>query len=193
MLPHFDSLGYRPAQHINPLDFVVDISSVDTRNDDAEATSGERVGELVRAWRQKENGTDRDTIWNKFGTDGGHAKDSVDEEKAHFGLRPTMSRKGTTPAEDEGPQQRRPNALAQARLLAARGLKNVSRNYGQTLGLFLQSVLIGVGLGLAFLNPPEDPGGIQSLKTVVYQSTPAFFYLSIVVSGSESPPWPTTC
>lgn len=41
---------------------------------------------------------------------------------------------------------------------------------------------IGICLGLAFLTPPETPGGIQSLKTIIYQSTPAFFYLSIIVS-----------
>lgn len=180
MLPHFDSLGYKPAEHVNPLDFVVDISSVDTRDDAAEATSSARVGELVLAWRQKENAAGRDAIWNKSTAGGLTTAGQLDAEKAQLGLRPTYSRKGSTLAEDDTPQ-RRPNALVQAHLLVVRGLKNVTRNYGQTLGLFLQSVIIGVGLGLAFLTPPETPAGIQSLKTVIYMSTPAFFYLSIIV------------
>lgn len=31
------------------------------------------------------------------------------------------------------------------------------------------------------MNPPETPSGIQSLKTIIYMSTPAFFYLGIIV------------
>lgn len=45
----------------------------------------------------------------------------------------------------------------------------------------MKSCSVGVVLGLAFLTPPETPGGIQSLKTVLYQSGPAMFYLYIIV------------
>ena len=41
---------------------------------------------------------------------------------------------------------------------------------------------LGVALGLAFLNPPETPAGIQTFKTIIFQSTPAFFYLSIIIA-----------
>ena len=40
---------------------------------------------------------------------------------------------------------------------------------------------IGLGLGLAFWFPPETPAGIQSIKTITYQSSPACFYLSIII------------
>lgn len=47
--------------------------------------------------------------------------------------------------------------------------------------LLIAEPSVGVVLGLAFLEPPETPGGIQSLKTIVYMSGPGMFYLSIIV------------
>jgi hypothetical protein len=44
---------------------------------------------------------------------------------------------------------------------------------------------IGVVVGLVFLNPPENPSGIQSLKTVVYFSTPAMYYLCAFLPAAE--------
>lgn len=41
---------------------------------------------------------------------------------------------------------------------------------------------LGVALGLAFFDPPETPAGVQTFKTIIFQSTPAFFYLSIIIA-----------
>lgn len=54
--------------------------------------------------------------------------------------------------------QARPNAIQQLAILTRRGLRNQSRNVAQTSGFFLQAVLIGIGLGLAFFQLPETPG-----------------------------------
>ena len=43
---------------------------------------------------------------------------------------------------------------------------------------------LGISLGVVFLNPPETPAGIQSFKTIIFQSIPAYFYLSIIVAVS---------
>ncbi|ORY74754.1 P-loop containing nucleoside triphosphate hydrolase protein [Leucosporidium creatinivorum] len=185
LLAHFSSLGHSPPEQVNPLDWIVDISSVDTREDEAEELSRERVGCLVRAWRERELTGNLE----------------IEEQGSHVNSRPRVlstTRLPISSAEDvesgikrvvsssssmgeEKAHQHRPNAFLQTRILTARGLRNVARNWGQSAGFFLQAILIGVGMGLAFLNPPETPAGIQSLKTLVYQSTPAFFYLSIVV------------
>ena len=83
MLPHFASLGYELPPHTNPLDFVIDvstlftlsppppvhlpptdsttllqISSVDSRTDSAEEESSARVGHLVQAWIKQQNKDD---------------------------------------------------------------------------------------------------------------------------------------
>lgn len=83
--------------------------------------------------------------------------------------------------ETEDSQLARPNYFAQTKLLTRRGWLNVRRNYGQQIGFLLQALIIGIVIGLSFFNPPETPSGIQSLKTVIYMSTPGFFYLSIIV------------
>lgn len=191
MLPHFSSAGYTIPKHVNPLDFVIDSSSVDTRDDKSEETSRDRVGRLVLAWREKEAAAGQDVIWRRPSTAVQEsARGHDDVEKAP--LRPTVSRAASRSLAD-GATQRRPNIFAQARILTIRGLRNVLRNYGQVLGFFLQAVIIGVGIGLAFLRPPETPAGIQSLKTVIYMTTPACFYLSIVVSGKSSAPEAVKC
>ena len=53
-LPYFARLGYQPHEQTNPLDFLIDISSIDTRDDNEEAESRERVARLVRCWREHE-------------------------------------------------------------------------------------------------------------------------------------------
>ena len=37
-------------------------------------------------------------------------------------------------------------------------------------------------MGLAFLNPPSTPAGIQSFKTVTFFCQPGYFYLSIILA-----------
>ncbi|KAM0786926.1 hypothetical protein ACM66B_002348 [Microbotryomycetes sp. NB124-2] len=172
MLPHFALLGYEPNQYTNPLDFVIDISSVDSRDDAAEEVSKERVGKLVVAWREKEasllQSGEKSTLLQSTSSGG------FDVEKAD-GLAPVPS------TQSQSSSGKRASLLNQTALLTVRGLKDVSRNWGQMLGFLLQAVLVGVFMGLAFLNPPETPAGVQTIKTLIFQSTPAFYYLAIVV------------
>ncbi|KAL8287491.1 hypothetical protein RQP46_003349 [Phenoliferia psychrophenolica] len=174
LLAHFQAQGLTPDENTNPLDFVVDASSIDSRDDVAELESKQRVGQLVLAWREHELSSGeklRDPTMKsstRSMTDG-----NVDVEL------------GTAPervVKDQVGPEARPSLLSQTFLLTRRSFLNVTRNYTQSLGFLFQFVVIGVAIGLAFLNPPETPAGIQSLKTVVYQSTPAAFYLSIIVA-----------
>ncbi|KAK4052819.1 ATP-binding cassette transporter snq2 [Microbotryomycetes sp. JL201] len=174
MLPHFASLGYEPNRHTNPLDFVIDISSVDTRDDAAEELSKERVGKLVVAWREKEASMQQQSYGKPLRAPTASNSSGSDLEKADG-----MTSASARPASQT--TAKRANLLNQTALLTVRGLKDQYRNWGQTLGFALQAVLVGVFMGLAFLNPPETPAGVQTLKTLIFQSTPAFYYLSIVV------------
>ncbi|BGP27054.1 ATP-binding cassette transporter snq2 [Rhodotorula toruloides] len=169
ILTHFESLGYPAPEHTNPLDFVIDLSSVDNRTDEAEGFSTERVGALVSAWRQKEPSSGfSPRPQAKLASPG------RDVEKA-----PRIQDDG---ADDAQQELKRANLVKQTALLTRRGLRNVFRNYGQLVGFAVQAILIGVVVGLVFLNPPETPSGVQSLKTVVYFSTPAMYYLSIILA-----------
>ncbi|GAA5912086.1 uncharacterized protein JCM6883_007106 [Sporobolomyces salmoneus] len=188
LLPHFEGLGLSPPKRTNPLDFVIDVSSIDNRDDEAERESQERVGKLVLAWREHERKTGQSSIWNPSPSSTSSSSSSSspgttspvhgDAEKGTKRISSGTSGK----IQFEGKDSKRANGLQQTILLTKRNLLNASRNYGMNVGLFLQAVIIGVGIGLCFLRLPETPSGIQSLKTVVYFFAPGFFYLSIVIA-----------
>lgn len=51
---HFDSLGYRiPETKVNPADFFIDITSIDTRTKAQEVESYERVESISNVWKEK--------------------------------------------------------------------------------------------------------------------------------------------
>ena len=143
LLPHFSSLGHSPPKRTNPLDWVIDISSVDNRDDEAELESKERVGKLVMAWREYEARNGQSQIWDRDGPSSSTSSTpplntaKQDEEK---GIQRISSRT-TGRMQFEGKDTKRANALQQTLLLTKRNLLNASRNYGQNLGLFLQAVM----------------------------------------------------
>lgn len=139
ILPHFDSLGYPAPEHTNPLDFVIDLSSIDNRTDEAEESSKERVGALVSAWRRKEASTGsspRLHAASNGSTPGRQAKPTSpgrDVEKA--------ARMPDDGADDAQQELKRANLVKQTALLTRRGLRNVFRNYGQLVGFAVQAIM----------------------------------------------------
>jgi hypothetical protein len=57
-------------------------------------------------------------------------------------------------------------------ILLHRSHLNVYRNYGQLAGFLVQSIGIGVFMGLTYYNLQGNPADIQSLKV---RSRPLFF------------------
>ncbi|BGP42824.1 ATP-binding cassette transporter snq2 [Rhodotorula kratochvilovae] len=181
MLPHFASLGYPLPPHTNPLDFVIDISSVDSRTDKAEQASQGRVAKLVKAWQEQElvRGSTSAGLQKEKDVSSALTSTAADLEKADS----TPSSRMPNGNPDEPPRTlQRANALQQTRILTRRGMRNVVRNWGVCVGFAVQAIVIGVVLGLVFLEPPETPAGIVSLKTLAYMNAPAFYYLSIILA-----------
>lgn len=50
VIPHFAALGHHLPLHVNPADFLIDISAVDSRTTELETASKSRVDTLVNAW-----------------------------------------------------------------------------------------------------------------------------------------------
>ncbi|SCZ97266.1 BZ3500_MvSof-1268-A1-R1_Chr4-2g07098 [Microbotryum saponariae] len=178
ILDYFNRLGHPLPVLANPLDFIIDISSVDTRHDIAEVESSERVNKLVLAWTAYEFATGTKRLTDEHDLEVSKAEPGLNGD-ADGGITRRDSRSQGNMRQER--VDARPGWIAQTGYLTVRGLRNVSRNYGQSLGFLAQAVIIGIVVGLAFYHPPETPAGIQSIKTVVFQSTPAFFYLSIIV------------
>lgn len=160
-LGHFAKLGHTPAEQTNPLDFIVDISSVDTRDEDSERESQQLLDSLVRAWRNYE----ADSLDN---VEHGHRAVPLDGEK-------------TDGASNEPPITmggKRPGILQQTLILVPRSVKNTVRAYPELVGHFTQAFMIGLLMGIVFYQLKGRPQDIQSLKTLAFQVLPVYSYMS---------------
>ncbi|TFY64457.1 hypothetical protein EVJ58_g2620 [Rhodofomes roseus] len=157
VLPWFAELGHACPPQTNPLDFLIDVSAVDSRDEDAERASQTRVDRLKAAWAEREKRAEA-----------GEAERKGEGEDVSAGV-------------EKGRKSNRPGFVKQVVVLTNRALKNVYRDHGLLLGFLLQVTVIGIMAGLTFLNPPETPAGIQTLKTVYYQGIVMFFYLSFIL------------
>ncbi|BGP19345.1 ATP-binding cassette transporter snq2 [Rhodosporidiobolus nylandii] len=184
LVPYFSTLSHPPPLHSNPLDHVIDISSVDSRTDEAEKASAEQVGGLVRAWTEHalrmgaraKGAEEREAR----GVEGKGAESATSPLSA---ISHDLEKNGsgqTAPASSAANEQHCASWLRQTQVLTRRNVLNVSRNFGLTAGLGIQAIVVGIVLGLVFLVPPESPAGVQSRKTVIYFSGPGLFYLVII-------------
>ncbi|KAH8921816.1 P-loop containing nucleoside triphosphate hydrolase protein [Atractiella rhizophila] len=173
VMSYFRSVGHKPLlKQQNPLDWVIDLSSVDTRDDDLERESTERVEKLKEEWRKK----------------AGHSKGSNHEPSTEAKASSNRSSLEKEPLDEMStyvdPEKRvssRPSWWRQTIVLTRRALLNVLRNYGQTAGFFIQTIIMAVVIGAAFYQLPENPGGIQSIKTLCYFVNVMNYYLLLMV------------
>jgi hypothetical protein len=182
-LAYFARLGHAlPDERTNPLDFLIDVSSVDARDEDAERESRERLARLVGAWRAHQAAEDDKRI------EAGAAAEDAEKGGAVAG--------GGAPGgqAEDAMARRRPNVLQQTRILVPRAMKNMMRGYPELIGHFLQAVILGIlmgawdslyklslahGLvGITFFRLGEQPSDIQSLKTLAFQSVPVYSYMT---------------
>ncbi|ODN87104.1 ABC transporter [Cryptococcus wingfieldii CBS 7118] len=173
----FYSLGHEVERGVNPLDFLIDISSVDNRTPENEESSLARVRSLVQAWNLRSPTHWADNL----------AKRSIDgistissENVAPIPI--ASAEKGTLarPEEAKAKDERRPGIWKQTTVLTVRAHKNVYRNVPQLVGFGLQAVLLGVIIGTTYYRLSETPTGVQSLKNLSFQLIPGVFYLQQV-------------
>ncbi|KAG8839536.1 hypothetical protein FRC18_010315 [Serendipita sp. 400] len=176
-LPWFSRLGLDPEQGVNPLDFLIDISSMEVGDESKRDASKSRVERLVNAWRDDGEGysTEKNIRWSRR-----ISKDiqkGPSEQATH-----NTTLKLLFMAQEGDPSLRRPGIISQTSTLTSRSNKNTLRNYGQTLGYSFQAIVIGVMLGVSYYRLGESPTDIQSLKTLCFQYMAAYFYLTNVYS-----------
>ncbi|ORX36262.1 P-loop containing nucleoside triphosphate hydrolase protein [Kockovaella imperatae] len=164
-LSWFKSLGHEVDQGTNPLDFLIDISSVDNRDPEKEEISLARVRILISAWKERPNG---DPLQLE--------KRSISSDETEN--RPTneLERFASIQSEDS----RRAGFFRQTAVLTSRAHKSVYRNYVLLVGFLTQAVVLGLVIGLNFYQLPATPTGIQSLKNLTFQLIPGVFYLTSV-------------
>ncbi|WWC68886.1 uncharacterized protein I206_102822 [Kwoniella pini CBS 10737] len=169
----FSGLGENVEKGVNPLDFLIDISTIDNRTTEAEETSRERVSALVGAWKNRSP-----TVNNRL------SKTSIDSTASSVHVRPdgiAASKEGNDDIEKlVAKDEKRPGLVKQTIVLTARAHRNVYRNVPQLVGFAVQAVVLGVIIGVTYYRLPETPTGIQSLKNLSFQLIPGVFYLQQV-------------
>lgn len=125
VLPWFANLGHTCPPHTNPLDFLIDVSAVDSRDEDVEKASQARVSRLLSAW----------------------AEQKKDDSEAAGG----EQRVGMDVGAEKAWKSSRPGFMKQMVVLTDRALKNVYRDHGLLLGFLLQVVVIGIMAGVFVL------------------------------------------
>ncbi|KAJ6548867.1 P-loop containing nucleoside triphosphate hydrolase protein [Mycena capillaripes] len=158
----FEEHGCKLKKETNPLDFLVDVTSVDNRSSDREDESRVRVTILVQAWKDRE-----------------HEKDIPPPLTGPVAHNISRDSQGGDLDEDAS-NIARPGPIKQTRILLHRSHLNVYRNYEQLAGFLIQSIGIGVFMGLTYFDLQGTPAGIQSLKGAAIQLFPGYFYLTQV-------------
>ncbi|KAG8903628.1 hypothetical protein FRB99_002933 [Tulasnella sp. 403] len=166
-LPWFASLDLVPSSRVNPLDWLIDISTIDTRLE-KEDESRHRVNLLVDSWEQR--GQD-------FLADRDAAEDEEDERTVSSPPRIQSGIIGNA------------SAVEVASILSQTNwdLKRIGWPKQTTVLLSRhvspwQSIILGGIMGFAFFRLPENPSGIQSLKTLSLQHLPYYTYLTLIYS-----------
>lgn len=137
VLPWFTNLGHTCPPHTNPLDFLIDVSAVDARDEDAEKGSQARVDRLLAAWAGREK---------KAGEVAGRGSGEKDAAGADVEVGSGKAWKSS-----------RPGFIKQMVVLTDRAVKNVYRDHGLLLGFLLQVAVIGIMAGALLLLCRVDP------------------------------------
>ncbi|KIR58002.1 ABC transporter [Cryptococcus bacillisporus CA1873] len=182
-LAWFYSLGHDIERGVNPLDFLIDISSVDNRTPENEEASIARVLSLVQAWNTRSPTHWADNL-EKASMRSSTSSISIDHLSSQGNNPAEVSSNGIggddTSRDTDARDEQRPGLWKQTKVLTARAHRNVYRNVPQLVGFAIQAVLLGVLIGITYYQLPETPTGIQSLKNLSFQLIPGVFYLQQV-------------
>ncbi|WWC87631.1 uncharacterized protein L201_002521 [Kwoniella dendrophila CBS 6074] len=177
----FGELDQHVEKGVNPLDFLIDISTIDNRTLDAEEESRIRVSALIQAWKTRspskvKNDLSRRSISSSISSSNlpETANDTGNINTVNSGEDEKLAK--SSDARDE----KRPGLWKQTMVLTARSHRNVYRNVPQLIGFAVQAVVLGVIIGVTYYRLPETPTGIQSLKNLSFQLIPGVFYLQQV-------------
>ncbi|WVQ92160.1 hypothetical protein IAS59_005968 [Cryptococcus gattii] len=182
-LAWFYSLGHEIEPGVNPLDFLIDISSVDNRTPENEEAFIARVLSLIQAWNTRSPTHWADNL-EKASMRSSTSSISINHLSSQGNNPAKVSSNGIggdgTSRDTDARDEQRPGLWKQTKVLTARAHRNVYRNVPQLVGFAIQAVLLGVIIGITYYQLPETPTGIQSLKNLSFQLIPGVFYLQQV-------------
>jgi hypothetical protein len=138
VLTYFDEQGFPCPAHVNPADYLIDISTVDTRTPESEEESNTRVSSLVQAWK-------RSALTSSAG--------------------PPASPTAPPEAPIKSPGV---SLFRQTWYLTTRNFWITIRDPYGLGGFLFEGIFIGVFVGWIFLKIPPTLTGIRSMQGFIY-------------------------
>lgn len=172
-LPYFHSLGLGPSIHTNPLDFMLEISSVDRRRDDVEAESSHKVQRLISSWA------------GHLLADRVKVTDTAVAVPMYTGSTLLDAELGA-PAFELVPSLHtiaRATLPRQILIVSRRTIQNLYRDRPLLYAFAAQTLVAGSVTGAIFYlgSSPTSVNGIQTFKTLLFQGPVSYFYLTFVL------------
>lgn len=154
-LPYFEDLGHALPTFVNPAEYLIDLSAIDTRTPEAEVRTSTRVSGLVQAFKYSPENEDLYAM--------GEEK-SVD----------TSEHAGVISTQTHAPLGH------QIRVLTARTLKVTYRDPMGVAGSMLEAISMAVITGWIFLQLDGSLSGIRSREGALYNAAALQGYLVLI-------------
>ncbi|KAJ3155417.1 hypothetical protein HDU86_004319 [Geranomyces michiganensis] len=171
VLDHFAKNGHPIPDKINPADFLIDVTSVDNRDEPAEEASKSRISLLVEAWATEKKQGSASPVW-------GH-------EPGDMELVSQASTKDGTAVdyrEDQMLKNKRMGAspLNQTIILAQRTFHNLLQDRLTLWGSVLEVIILAAAVGAIFYRLDETQQGILGRKASLYIVASVQNYLGLM-------------
>ncbi|KIY73714.1 P-loop containing nucleoside triphosphate hydrolase protein [Cylindrobasidium torrendii FP15055 ss-10] len=151
VMPWFETLLPPLPPHVNPADYLINAAAIDVRTVEAELESLARVQNLTNAWK------------------GEAARRFADTKSPN--IAPTDDYEVDVPRSGNAPIQRT------ARALVSRTFKTSFRDPLGLITSWIEAALMGISVGLVFLQLPESSSGIRSREAALYTAVGLQGYL----------------
>ncbi|TID30667.1 hypothetical protein CANINC_000734 [Pichia inconspicua] len=153
---HFSSLGYTiPEKKVNPGDYFIDITSVDTRNRTLEIESLERVQRIAEEWSHVMQNLPPIQVSHS-------APECCIDENIIF--------------QDVG----RAPFIRELNILIRRNFLLQKRDPIGWFSILFEAMFLGLLSGWLFFKPGDSPAGVRSLEGSLYTSCSLFAYLFLL-------------
>ncbi|KAJ1340013.1 hypothetical protein BSLG_005337 [Batrachochytrium salamandrivorans] len=169
IIPYFANLGHLLPELTNPADFVLDLSSIDLRNLEAERTTRARVDLLVTVWRDHSaNGS--------VGVDDPPSVDTNNDSNGHMTLYPETPPHTATSRSTFKIQPRLPTRFSTAfPILVIRSLVNTQRQPLIMIARILQVLFLGLIQAMYVPQQPRTQTSVQNRLGVIQQTVSILF------------------
>ncbi|KAH3953539.1 hypothetical protein HBI56_026870 [Parastagonospora nodorum] len=155
-LPYFAQLGHEMPPFTNPAEYLIDLVSIDSRNEEAEAAAEHRVNHIKNAWRE-------------------HLS-KIANEKDELGSNAATG----SVSQSHAKRVQKTSLVQQIRVLTARTWIVTIRDPMGMFGSLLEAVAMAIITGWIFLNVDGSLSGIRSRQGALYNAAALQGYLILL-------------